>query len=274
MGLSFPVSGQAAILLRVRANRQPPQRLEPPTPAWSMTESQIHDLLHKRLAAVEERLQAACRSSGRMRQEVTMVAVTKTISVSVARLLPQLGLTQLGENRPQELWRKAALLPKTVHWHLVGHLQRNKVERTLPLVHLIHSVDSVRLLQALENEAAKQGMNAAVLLEVNASGEPNKHGFVPEEVPALLPALAGLRHIQVMGLMTMASLEADPQRCRPTFALVRALRDRLRSQLSPPHTLEHLSMGMSNDFEVAIQEGATLVRIGTALFEDMPKEEA
>ena len=239
-----------------------------------MIGSEIQELLRKRLAAVEERMQAACGRSGRARQEITLVAVTKTISSSVAALLPMLGLAHLGENRPQELWRKAAVLPVTVHWHLVGHLQRNKIERTLPLVRLLHSVDSLRLLEALEKEAAKEESPVAVLLEVNASREPNKQGFVPEELPRLVPTIAALKHVHVRGLMTMAALEENPQRSRPTFAAVRSLRDRLVAEIGPPHRLEQLSMGMSNDFEVAIEEGATLVRIGTALFEGLPKDEA
>lgn len=231
----------------------------------------ISDLLQERIAVVEERLQAACCRAGRDRQEVTLVAVTKTISAAVAALLPDLGLVHLAENRPQELWHKAAVVPQTVHWHLVGHLQRNKIERTLPLVCLIHSVDSLHLLEALEKEAARQGRLVSVLLEVNASRESQKHGFVPEEVPELVPRIAGLQRVQVEGLMTMAALEEDPERCRPAFALVRRLRDRLAGELGTAHTLRHLSMGMSHDFEVAIEEGATLVRIGTALFEGIPK---
>jgi pyridoxal phosphate enzyme (YggS family) len=227
------------------------------------------DVLLDRLRALEDRLGAACRRAGRDRAEVRLVAVTKSIGADVAALLPPLGVTDLGESRPQELWRKAAALPAAVRWHLVGHLQRNKVERTLPLTHLIHSVDSTRLLAALDQEAARQGRSVSVLLEVNASGEPNKHGFTPEEVPALAPALAALRHVCVRGLMTMAALADDPERARPTFAAVRQLRDRLRGELGPAHPLEHLSMGMTNDFEVAVEEGATLVRVGTALFEGL-----
>jgi pyridoxal phosphate enzyme (YggS family) len=238
-----------------------------------MSESDIEEVLQKRLAIVEERLCAACRRSRRERKEVTLVAITKTVSSPVAAMLPILGLVHLGENRPQELWRKTAALPKEVQWHLVGHLQRNKIERTLPLVHLIHSVDSLRLLEALEQEAAKRDNPVAVLLEVNASREPNKHGFVPEELPGLIPAIGALGHVHVRGLMTMAALEDNPERCRPTFATVRSLRDCLKREIGPPHNFEHLSMGMSNDFEVAVEEGATLVRIGTALFEGLPKDE-
>jgi pyridoxal phosphate enzyme (YggS family) len=222
-----------------------------------------------RLQKVEERLGAACRRAGRDRAEVTLVAVTKTVPPEVAAELVLLGVTHLGESRPQELWRKAAALAPTVRWHLIGHLQRNKIEKTLPLVTLIHSVDSLRLLAALEQEAARLGRTVPVLLEVNASGEASKHGFAPAEVPGLAVHLAGLRHLQVRGLMTMAAPLDDPEACRPTFAALRGLRDRLRGELGPPHALEHLSMGMSNDFEVAVEEGATLVRLGSVLFEGL-----
>jgi pyridoxal phosphate enzyme (YggS family) len=160
-------------------------------------------------------------------------------------------------------------LPASVRWHLIGHLQRNKVERTLPLVQLIHSVDSVRLLQEVDKEAGRQGQSVTVLIEVNASGEASKHGFAPDAVPSLGEPVAALRHVRVEGLMTMAALEDDPQRCRPTFALLRELRDRLKAQIKEPHSLRHLSMGMTNDFEVAVEEGATLVRLGSVLFGDL-----
>jgi pyridoxal phosphate enzyme (YggS family) len=217
---------------------------------------------------VEERLRAACRRAGRAREEVTLVAVTKTVEPAVAAAVAALGVRDLGESRPQELWRKAAALPD-VRWHLIGHLQRNKVERTLPMVVCIHSVDSLRLLEAIDGEAAARGLPVEVLLECNASGEASKHGLAPEEVPAMLPQLAKFRYAQVTGLMTMAAYEENPERCRPTFAVLRRLRDRLRGEVGPPHRLEQLSMGMSNDFEVAVEEGATLVRLGSVLFEGL-----
>jgi PLP dependent protein len=235
-----------------------------------MTEAQTRAVLAERLNAIEQRLGAACRRAGRQRGEVTLVAVTKSATVEAAALLPGLGVPDLGESRPQELWRKAAALPDSVRWHLIGHLQRNKVERTLPLVRLIHSVDSLRLLAALEQEAATRRQTLPVLLEVNASREAGKHGFAPEEVPGLAPHLAALGHVRVVGLMTMAALAEDPERARPTFAALRRLRDHLRAALGPGQPLEHLSMGMSNDFEVAVEEGATLVRLGSALFEGLP----
>ena len=253
----------------------------------SITQSQAKEVLAKRLETVEKRIEAACRRAGRSRSEVTLVAITKTVSAKIAAILPSLGVLDLGESRPQELWRKAAYLTKvgaranylglpsvapSVRWHQVGHLQRNKVETILPLVHLIHSVDSVRLLNALEQEAAKQNRTAVVLLEVNVSREANKHGFAPfspEEIPDLVKAIAGFKHVQVTGLMTMAALESEPERSRATFAELWQLRDRMRPDFPSPHDLRHLSMGMSNDFEVAIEEGATLIRLGTVLFEGL-----
>jgi len=232
-------------------------------------EPSISTILADRLNAVEARLRAACARAGRKREDVTLVAVTKTVSSEVAAHLLGLGITNLGESRPQELWHKAAALPSTVHWHLIGHLQRNKIERTLQLVQLIHSVDSLRLLQAIETEARRQGRSVDVLLEVNASGEESKTGIAAAELPALAPALTTLRHARVCGLMAMAAFEEDPQKTRPTFASVRALRDRLQTDLGSAHTLCHLSMGMTNDFEVAVEEGATLVRLGTVLFEGL-----
>jgi pyridoxal phosphate enzyme (YggS family) len=234
-----------------------------------MTEGKLRTALRDRLAAVEDRLRAACRRAGRERAAVRLVAVTKSATVEAAALLPELGVLDLGESRPQELWRKAAALPQTVRWHLIGHLQRNKVERTVPLVHLIHSVDSLRLLTALEEEAARRRQPLSVLLEVNASGEPNKNGFAPAEVPAVAPHLKALAHVRVLGLMTMAALEDDPERARPTFVALRQLRDRLRGESGTTQPLGELSMGMTNDFEVAVEEGATLVRIGSALFEGL-----
>lgn len=217
------------------------------------------------LAAVEARLADACWRSGRVRDEVVLIAVTKTISGEAAALLPELGMYDLGESRPQELWRKASTITD-VRWHFIGHLQRNKIERTLPLVQRIHSVDSLRLLHALESAAENLATikPLSVMLEFNVSGEASKHGFAPADVEELAPALAKLEHLHVDGLMTMAAYEDDPERTRPTFASLRLLRDRLESKLGRP--LPQLSMGMSSDYEIAIEEGATMIRLGTVLF--------
>jgi pyridoxal phosphate enzyme (YggS family) len=221
--------------------------------------------LADRLGAVEERIHNACRRAGRDRAEVRLVAVTKTVSAEVAAELAGLGVLDLGESRPQELWHKAAALPP-VRWHLIGHLQRNKVERTLPLVYCVHSIDSERLLWTVEEQAAALDRRVPVLVEVNVSGEMSKHGFGPDEVLRLAPRLAELQWAPVRGLMTMAPLEHDPEHCRHVFAGLRQVRDRLRRELGDAEALPHLSMGMSNDFEIAIEEGATLIRLGSVLF--------
>ncbi len=221
--------------------------------------------LRHNLFAVEDRIQRACARAGRRRENVTLVAVTKTVAPDVAALLPELGVFDLGENRPQELWRKAEILPKEVRWHLIGHLQRNKIEKTLPLVHRIHAVDSLRLLQALDHEAAKQGCRPSVFLEVNVSGEASKQGFSPAGLMEAVAELAKVMHVQIDGLMTMAPLQ-EAEACRPMFVSLRETRDRLRRELRDVHPVTQLSMGMSNDFEIAIEEGATFVRLGTVLF--------
>lgn len=230
----------------------------------------LESLLRQRLTAVEQRIAAACGRAGRRREDVTLVAVTKTVSPEVAALMPKLGILDLGENRPQELWRKAAALPATVRWHLIGHLQRNKVERTLPLVRCVHSADSERLLRAIDDDLLRRNAALDVLLEINASGEASKQGFSPPHVIGIAPTLTTLQRVRVVGLMTMAAHEAEPERCRPTFATLRTLRDELRSVVEPRHSLDQLSMGMSNDFEIAIEEGATLIRLGSVLFEELP----
>ena len=223
-------------------------------------EAEFDRLLRERIAIVEERIGTACRRAGRARSEVTVVAVTKTISPELARRVPALGLTHLGENRPQELARKATYLTGVpVTWHMIGHLQRNKIDLVLPIATKIHAVDSVRLLEALEVAAAKRSAQVSVLLEVNASGEATKHGFAPAEVPGLAEVIGKLRHVRVLGLMTMAAPADYPEECRPTFRTLRELRDRLG--------LRELSMGMTGDFEIAIEEGATMVRLGSVYFE-------
>ncbi|MDY3553574.1 YggS family pyridoxal phosphate-dependent enzyme [Gemmata sp. JC717] len=234
-----------------------------------MNTSDLQTVLSARLAAVKGRIAEACRRAGRTADGVTLVAVTKTVSPAVAALVPPLGVRALGESRPQELWRKAEAVAGA-DWHLIGHLQRNKIDRTVPLVSLVHSVDSVRVLDALNAFGQKRGAPVAVLLEVNCSGEESKGGFAPADVPALGDTLAGLGGVDVRGLMTMAAYSDDPAAARPTFARLRELRDQLRARTGL--ALNELSMGMSNDFEIGVEEGATLVRVGTTLFEGLSGE--
>lgn len=231
-----------------------------------MDNTELISILRARLADVETRIVAACQRAGRLRQHVTLIAVTKTVSPQVATLLLELGVHDLGESRPQELWKKADAIAG-VRWHLIGHLQRNKLDKTIPLVSLVHSVDSVRLLEALDAFGTKYGTPVRVLLEVNCSREEAKGGFHPDEVPALGDKAMSLPGVQLDGLMTMAAHHDDPQRCRPTFIELGNLRDQLRRDTGL--SLPHLSMGMSNDFEVAVEHGATFVRLGSTLFEGL-----
>lgn len=244
-----------------------------------MTDDELRNLLAERVVAVRGRIAAACARVGRPAGDVTLVAVTKTVSMRVAGLLPALGVSDLGENRPQELWKKAAGItaaggqrPPTISpcWHLIGHLQRNKLDKTVPHCSLIHSVDSYRLLMALNDFGVKSPAPLPILLQVNCSREEAKGGFAPESVQPLADVLTTLTGVRVDGLMTMAAYSDDPEAARPTFAELRALRDLLRARTGLP--LPHLSMGMSGDFEVAVEEGATLVRVGTTLFEGLEGE--
>jgi pyridoxal phosphate enzyme (YggS family) len=231
-----------------------------------MTDAELRSVLGDRAANVRGRIANACARSGRDPASVTLVAVTKTVSPRVAAIAAELGLRDLGESRPQELWKKAEAV-SNVNWHLIGHLQRNKLDRTVPLASLIHSVDSERLLTALDAFGRKRGSPVPVLLEVNCSGEEAKGGFAPGALPAVSGNALSLAGVTVRGLMTMAAFAEDPQATHPTFAMLRELRDSLRARTGL--TLPELSMGMSNDFEVAVEEGATLVRIGTTLFEGL-----
>ena len=225
--------------------------------------------LERNLAEVRQRMADAARRAGRVPSDIRLVAVTKYVSEDAARALVSAGCTDLGESRPQELWRKAAaLVDLPVRWHLIGHLQRNKLARSLPLISLIHSGDSLRLLQAIDAEAARTQRRMPLLLEVNVSGDAAKHGLRPDEVEPLAGPLAKLSSIEVRGLMCMAGREGNADDARREFESLRLLRDRLRSAWPDPAALSELSMGMSGDFEVAIEQGATLVRVGSSLFSE------
>ncbi len=226
------------------------------------------DRVAENLAGVRQKIAAAAGASGRSPDEVALVAVTKYVGPEVIRALVEAGCATLGESRPQQLCSRAAdLADLPVRWHMIGHLQRNKVQRTLPVVEMIQSVDSVRLAVAIDEAAGAAGRTMPVLLEVNVSGDEAKHGFSPDELDRRLDELAGLGRLEIRGLMTMASLEGGPDVARRDFASLRALRDRLRRDCPPGVALGELSMGMSGDYQEAIREGATIVRIGSALFE-------
>jgi pyridoxal phosphate enzyme (YggS family) len=229
------------------------------------------DISHRigeNLAWVRERIAKAAMRAGRSAEEIKLVAVTKYVGQAVISALVQAGCTDLGESRPQQLWQKSEdLADLPIRWHLIGHLQRNKVRRTLPLTSMIHSADSMRLIKAIDETAAELGRQASILLEVNTCGDPAKGGFQSHEVESLLPELATYGHVEIRGLMCMASLEGGMEAARRDFAALRKLRDRMRLHCTPEIALDELSMGMSGDFETAVEEGATIVRIGSALYE-------
>lgn len=222
--------------------------------------------LETRINSVRDRINAACRRSGRAPEEVTLVAVTKTVAPATVAEAYQLGIEVFAENRVQEALGKIPQVCTGPQWHLIGHLQSNKVKKALPLFSLIHSVDSISLLETLQREAAAQGITANVLLEVNISGEVSKYGFSPDQAATAVRVATGMGNIRLCGLMTMAPFYDNPEDARPVFKGLKELFGQLRSQEAPGPYWRELSMGMSNDFEVAIEEGATMVRIGSAIF--------
>jgi pyridoxal phosphate enzyme (YggS family) len=221
------------------------------------------DKMQERLAAVRRRIEAAAARSGRPSSAVTLVAVSKTIPPATIREAVSAGVKILGENRVQEAREKIEALPGAAEWHLIGHLQTNKAKLAVGLFDCIHSLDSVRLTQELGRHAEEAGRRLRCLVEVNLGEEAQKSGVDAAEVRPLLEAARQLPRLSVQGLMTIPPFLPDPESARPFFRRLRDLRDRLESD---GWTLPDLSMGMSHDFEVAIEEGATLVRIGTAIF--------
>lgn len=229
------------------------------------------DELVERIRQVRLRVAEAATRSGRSPDDVTVIAVTKTVPVERVALAYELGLKVFGENRVQEARAKiAALHYPLMRWHLIGHLQTNKVARAVELFDLIHSVDSVRLAEALGHSAQARDRTVSVLLQVNVSGEASKEGVSLDELPALAAGVLRLPHLRVQGLMTIAPYTTRPEEARPVFRRLRELRDDLRERF-PDGSWDALSMGMTNDFVVAIEEGATMVRIGRAIFGERPE---
>jgi len=225
------------------------------------------------LAAVRDRIAAACGRVGRRAEEVQLVAVTKSVEVDTIKELVALGQLDLGENRVQALTVRAEALsdgsvgPPAVRWHMVGHLQRNKVKPCLGAAAMIHSLDSLRLAEEVSSRALQAGGAIECLMEVNCSGEPQKSGVAVGASSHLAEQIVTLKGIHLTGLMTMAPLTAAPEAARFTFVRLRELFEEMQGEKIGGKPFRHLSMGMSNDFEVAIEEGATIVRIGTALFQ-------
>lgn len=216
--------------------------------------------------AVEEKVKEACRRAGRNRDEVTLIAVSKTKPMSMMEELLPLGVVDFGENKVQELTAKEEALPSGLHWHMIGHLQRNKVKYIVDKAYLIHSVDSLRLAEAVSQETVKKGVTANILIEVNVAGEDSKFGVAPEETAALAEAISKLPNIAVKGLMTIAPFVENAEENREVFRNLRKLSVDIEEKKFNNVTMAVLSMGMTGDYEVAIEEGATMVRVGTGIF--------
>ncbi|MCG3126481.1 MAG: Pyridoxal phosphate homeostasis protein [Phycisphaerae bacterium] len=237
--------------------------------------------LRDNLAHVQQQIAAAAARAGRSRDEVRLIAVTKYVSCDVIAELLAAGLRDLGESRVTQLVQRAAVFeappspldeePQAARWHMIGHLQRNKVKPLLARCRIVHSVDSLRLAQEIDARATA-AFPIDVLIEVSVAGETAKQGVTPEELPALADEIAAFRRLRLRGLMTMAPLHPDPQRARPHFARLRTLLQDLHARRRVTAACRHLSMGMSQDFTVAIEEGATLVRVGSVLFEGVADE--
>ena len=223
-------------------------------------------MLKEQLKEVEHRIQAACDRAGRKREEVTLIAVSKTKPVSMIEETYQLGIHVYGENKVQEITAKYDALPDDIHWHMIGHLQTNKVKYIIDKVDLIHSVDSVKLAETIEKEAAKHNLTANILIEVNVAGELNKFGFKPEEVEAFVRAISGFSGIRVRGLMTSAPYVENPEDNRCYFRQLKQLCVDINAKNIDNINMDVLSMGMTNDYVIAVEEGATHIRVGTAIF--------
>ena len=208
----------------------------------------------------------ACENSGRQRDDVTLIAVSKTKPVETLKEAYDLGVRVFGENKVQELTDKYEALPKDIQWHMIGHLQRNKVKYIIDKVALIHSVDSIRLAETIEKEAAKHNITANILIEVNVAKEESKFGLMPEELDELIDKIKDFNHIQVKGLMTIAPFVENSEENRNIFKKLFEFYVDMKSKNIDNVTMDVLSMGMSGDYEVAIEEGATMVRVGTSIF--------
>ncbi len=216
---------------------------------------------------IKERIRKACESCSRDADSVRLVAVSKTIAAGTVQAAIEAGVTILGENYMQEAREKFnALVQYPVSWHFIGHLQSNKAKYAVRLFDLIHSVDSLKLARELDKQAKKVDKIQQILVQVNISAEDTKSGTSADETPGLISEISKLENLSIRGLMTMPRYFYQPEKVKPFFAALRELRDQIKAQSLPNVSLEELSMGMTGDFEVAIEEGATLVRIGTAIF--------
>ncbi|WP_438446326.1 YggS family pyridoxal phosphate-dependent enzyme [Gorillibacterium sp. sgz5001074] len=221
--------------------------------------------LESRLEGIRARIEAACRRSGRKPEDITIIAVTKYTTLEVAEEALAAGLTHIGENRWQDVKPKWEAIGDRAVWHFIGSLQTNKVKDVIGKFDYIHSVDRLALAEELEKKAAARELSVNVFLQVNVSGEESKHGMEPEELEEFVGRMGEFPHLRMAGLMTMAPYDADSEAARPVFRKLRELRDGINAKGLLPYEIKDLSMGMSGDFETAIEEGATYIRLGTVL---------
>ena len=223
-------------------------------------------MLKENYEEVQKKITEACKRAGRNREEVTLIAVSKTKPVEMLSEIYDLGERNFGENKVQELTEKEEVLPKDIHWHMIGHLQRNKVKYIVDKVAMIHSVDSLRLAETIEKEAEKKDVVVPILIEVNVAQEESKFGLKPEEVLPFIEQIASFPHIQIKGLMTIAPYVENAEENREIFRELKKLSVDIAAKNINNVTMSVLSMGMTGDYMVAVQEGATMVRVGTGIF--------
>lgn len=223
-------------------------------------------MIAENLAAVEENIRAACERAGRSREDVTLISVSKTKPVEMIEEAYRLGKREFGENKAQEMKEKFEVLPGDIRWHFIGHLQTNKVKYVVGRACLIHSVDSLRLAEAIEKESGKRNVISQILVEVNVAGEESKFGLKSEETVALVQQIARLPHVHIQGLMTIAPYVENPEENRGIFRKLRELSVDIGDKNIDNVSMGVLSMGMTGDYQVAIEEGATYVRVGTGIF--------
>ena len=223
-------------------------------------------MLAEQLQDVEARIQAACARAGRRREEVTLIAVSKTKPKEMIEEAYGLGIRTFGENKVQELTEKQEALPKDIHWHMIGHLQTNKVKYILDKTELIHSVDSIKLAETIEKEAAKRNLISKILIEVNVAEEESKFGIKMEEVLPFIKKISIFPHIRICGLMTIAPFVENPEENRVIFANLHKLSVDITQKNIDNVKVNILSMGMTNDYEIAIEEGSNLIRVGEGIF--------
>ncbi len=226
----------------------------------------MNEFLCENLKKVEENIAAACRKAGRDRSEVTLIAVSKTKPVDMLQTVYDQNIREFGENKVQEMCEKMEVLPKDIHWHMIGHLQTNKVKYIVGKTALIHSVDSLHLAKEIEKQATKNNVIVPILIEVNIAEEKSKFGIHKEETIALVREIAQMEHVHIRGLMTIAPYVENPEDNRPYFRAIRQLSVDIKQENIDNVDMDVLSMGMTGDYMVAIEEGATIVRVGTGIF--------